>query len=103
MSSLVPPAEPNASPVAASSSSSTPMSQCSANLVQPMPMIATRSFIPCEAMSDLPFCGLGRGAGGPDRACLPEIVVDAVGREQPTEGHLDPAADPDLPLVGVGQ
>src|SRR5713226_6351812 len=79
------------------------MSQCSANRVQPMPTIATRSLIPCEAMSALPSGIPSRGAGGPDWPGLPEVVVDAVGREQAAEGHLDPATDLDLPLVHVSQ
>ena len=37
------------------------------------------------------------------RARLPEVVVDAVGAEEPPEGHLDPAAGPDLLGVDVGQ
>ena len=48
-SSFVMPASANASPVAPSSSSSTPLSKCSANGVHPMPTIATRSLIPCDA------------------------------------------------------
>ena len=41
----------NAALVASSSSSGTPLSQCSANGVQPMPTMATRSLMPCEPMS----------------------------------------------------
>ena len=43
MSSFVAPALPKVSVAASISSSSTPLSQCSVNLVHPMPTIATRS------------------------------------------------------------
>src|SRR5690606_37775407 len=94
------PAEAKASPVTWSSSSSTPLSQCSANRVQPMPTMATRSRMPCEPMS-APPCR--RRAGGADRSGLPEVVVDAVGGEEPAERHLHPAADGDVLDVDVGQ
>src|SRR5918993_1836933 len=79
------PADANASPVASRSRSSMPLSQCSAKWVQPIPTIATRSRMPCDAMSAL----LPR----PERPGLPEVVVDPFGGEQSPERHLDPVAD----------
>src|ERR687898_2544218 len=84
-SSLPMPADANASPVASRSRSSMPLSQCSAKRVQPIPTIATRSRMPCDAMSAL----LPR----PERPGLPEVVVDPFGGEQSPERHLDPVAD----------
>src|SRR6516165_4462612 len=94
-SSLVTPADPNASLDAATSSSSAPWSHRSPKRVQPMPTMATRSLMPCDAMRS-PVSN-GSAPDGPD---LPEVVVDPVGRRQPAEGRLD--AHPDRHPVGVG-
>src|SRR3954471_2377672 len=96
------PAPAKASLDASSARSSTPLSQCSLNGVQPIPTMATRSLMPWLAMSGLLRLGLGGGRGS-DRAALPEVVVDAVGREQPAEGHLDAVADAHRRGVDVGQ
>ena len=77
------PAEASASVAASISRSSAPLSQCSPNGVQPMPTMATRSLMPCEAMPSV--------LSAPDGARLPEVVVDAVGGEQAPERHLDRA------------
>src|SRR5260370_12083955 len=82
-SCLVTPADPNASAVAASSSSSTPLSQCSANRVQPMPPMATPSLIPCGPTSAVPLCVPFRAVRVPHPTGLPEIITDAVRPEQP--------------------
>src|SRR3954469_8028479 len=97
-SSLVSPASAKASPVAPSSSSSTPMSKCSAKGVQPIPMIATRSLIPCEATSP----PSARGTR-PQRPGLPEVVVQPVGGGEPAERHLDPITDLHVTRFDVGQ
>src|SRR4051812_2923837 len=93
-SSLVMPAPANASFDASSARSSTPLSQCSLNGVQPIATMATRSLIPWLAMSGLRLL-VDRGGGrrGAHRAALPEVVVDPVAGEQPAEGHLDAVAD----------
>src|SRR5438105_14006080 len=92
-SSSLTPAEPSASFVESTSSSSTPLSQCSPKGVQPMPTIATRSRIPCEAMRSTAF--LLRAFGATYRSCFPEVIVHAVGGEQAPERHLDAIANLD--------
>ena len=69
-----------------------PLSQCSAKRVQPMPTMATRSLIPWLPIS-----------ASTAEPRLPEVVVDAVGGEQPAERHLDPGADAHLVGVDVGE
>ena len=69
------------------SRSSADLSQCSPKAVQPIPTMATRSLMPCDAHVTHPSRLLGA-----DRPRLPEVVVDAGGGDQPPEGHLDPAA-----------
>src|SRR4051812_44592331 len=73
-----------ASVTASTRRSSGPLSQCSPKGVQPIPTMATRSRIPLLAIrSDLRS----------DRLGFPEVVVDALGGEQPPERHLHPLAD----------
>src|SRR3954470_23827979 len=103
-SSLVMPAPANASLDASSARSSTPVSQCSLNGVQPIPTMATRSLIPWLAMSGLRLLvGLGGGRRGAHGPTLPEVVVDAVAGEQPAERHLHPVADGDVGGVDIGE
>src|SRR6185369_4296506 len=83
------PADAYASYAASISRSSAPLSQCSPNFVQPMPMMATRSLMPLLAM----FVLLVSSA---PRARLPEVVHDAVRREHAAKRHLDLVADRDL-------
>src|SRR5213080_2399180 len=96
MSSFVSPAAAKVSSDASISRSSVPLVQCSPKGVQPMPTIATRSLMPCEAM-----CRPLRG--GPHRAGLPEVVVNVVGGEQLAERHLDAVADLQRVDVDVGE
>src|SRR5262249_9433459 len=78
------PAPAHASLVASISRSSVPLSKCSAKRVQPMPTMATRSRIPCDAIrSDLLAA---------HRTSLPEVVGDAVRNPESAERHLDPHA-----------
>src|SRR3954447_9124922 len=85
-SSLAPPAESKAAVADSTSRSSAPLSQCSPNWVHPMPTMATRSRIPCDAMClRLP----------PHRAGLPEVVVDRLRGGDLSERHLDAIADGD--------
>ena len=53
MSSNVSPAEVSAAVVESTSRSSVDFPQCSPNGVHPIPMIVTRSRIPCEAITRL--------------------------------------------------
>ena len=57
--------------------------------VQLMPTIATLSLMPRLAI-------LISSASPRDRACLPEVVVDAARGRHPAEGHLDPVPHRDL-------
>src|ERR1051326_355161 len=93
MSSLVRPADANASVVESMTRSSVLLSQCSPNGVHPIPTMATRSRMPREAMA----------LRSSDRAGLPRVIVDPVdGRDAP-EGHLQAVADRDLFGIGVGE
>src|SRR3954469_13968156 len=92
--SLATPADANASFDASMRRSSAPLSQCSPNGVHPMPTIATRSRMPLDAMSLLL---------SPKRSGFPEVVVDAVGGEQPPERHLHTVADRDRLGVDIGE
>src|SRR5262245_31871314 len=83
------PADAYASFAASKRRSASPRSQCSTKRVHPIPTIATRSLIPWLAIAHQPP--------------FPEIVRNAVGREQASERHLDARADDDLALVDVGQ
>src|SRR5579875_1829004 len=100
MSCLPKPAEAKAPLAASTKSSSAPLSQCSAKRVHPIPMMATRSFIPCDAMTAPPP---RRRASGPYRASFPEIVGDTVGSPQPPEGQLDAVADGEIGSVDIGE
>src|SRR5688572_6030554 len=78
------------------------LSECSPNFRQDMPTMATLSLMPWDAMSLSPRSepavrSVADGAG------LPEVVVDAVGRVEPAEGHLDAVADLDLVGLDVGE
>src|SRR3954462_4336664 len=95
-SSFVSPTDANASFVESMSRSSVDLSQCSPNGVHPIPTIATRSLIPCDAMSS-PL------SLAPDRAGLPEVVVDPLRRRHPAERELDPLSDRDRVRVDVGE
>src|SRR5277367_4192568 len=96
MSVSVTPALEVVSVTASINKSSAERSQCSPKAVQPIAIMATRSQIPCAAMSAL----LGLSAG---RAGLPEVVVHPVfGCGQPPEGHFDLVADRDVGTC-VGQ
>src|SRR2546422_2738040 len=81
------PAEVSASPVASTSRSLAPLSQCSPNGVQPIPTIATRSRMPLLAMQWSRF---------------PEVVVDAAGGDDAAEGHGHAVADLDGLGIDVG-
>src|SRR2546423_2172775 len=85
MSSLLTPADANASADDSSMRSSALLLQCSPNGVHPIPTMATRSLMPFELM-----CALF--SLRPNRAGLPEVVVDLVRREQAAERHLDAVA-----------
>src|SRR5690349_9161275 len=97
-SSLVTPADLNASSDASMSKSSVPLFQCSPNGVQPMPTIATLSLMPCELMVEVPFAALVA-----DRPGLPEVIVDLVGGEEAPERHLHSVTDLECVSVGVGE
>src|SRR3954471_9983805 len=92
-SSLLTPAPVNASPLASMMRSSSPLSQCSANRVQPIATMATRSRMPLLLIRFWLH----------DRPCLPEVVGDAIGGEQPAEGHLHPHADGHVAGIDIGQ
>src|SRR5689334_498092 len=85
MSSLVTPADANASADDSSIRSSALLFQCSPKGVHPIPTIATRSLMPFELMCAL-FSLRPYGPG------LPEVVVDLVRGEQAAERHLDAVA-----------
>src|SRR5262245_47297481 len=82
-SCFVMPADANASFDDSIRRSSAPLFQCSPKGVQPMPTIATRSRMPWEPIAR---------SLAPNGARLPEVVVNLVRREQPTERHLDAVA-----------
>src|SRR6516165_3735169 len=124
------PADAAASVAASVSRSSTPLSHSSPKRVQPMPMMATWSRMPllaiallsspcvalsCVALSSvalscavLSYVGLSSvavaGTRRPEeRAGLPEVIVHALRRPDPPEGHGHPVADRNLRRPGVGQ
>src|SRR5438876_492133 len=101
-SCLVTPADLNVSSAASMSMSSVPLSQCSRNGIHPAPMMATLSLMPCEPMHEPPVLG-GIVSSGPYGAALPEIVVDAVGRVQTAERHLDSHTNRDTVGIDIGQ
>src|SRR5436305_7019928 len=86
------PAEANASLEASTMRSSAPLSKRSPNWVHPMPTMATRSLMPLLAIA-APQYGSG----------LPEIVVDAVGGEEPAERHLHAVTHRQVLDRGVGE
>src|SRR3990172_7364343 len=71
------PASSKASQQASTIRSLTSLSQCSPNLVHPIPTMATLSFMPGISTSS-----------GPYWKALPVVVMDALHRVQPAEGHL---------------
>src|SRR3990172_8038104 len=71
------PASSKASQQASTIRSLTSLSQCSPNLVHPIPTMATLSFMPGISTSS-----------GPYRKALPVVVMDALHRVQPAEGHV---------------
>src|SRR2546429_9007259 len=97
MSSSLTPAEPRASVVESTRSSSVPLCQCSPKGVHPMPTMATRSRIPLDAIASRSLLDSGR-----QRAGLPEVVVDVARGEQPPERHLHPISHLHLARVHVG-
>src|SRR5437660_638782 len=105
MSSSATPAEATASPAASTRRSSVERAQCSPKAVQPMPMTATRSRMPFEAIA-VPLCAVLAVGGSnlrPLRPGLPEVVVDAAGGDHLAEGHLHPATDRHLVGGEVGE
>src|SRR5207302_8902383 len=84
--------EANASLEASTMRSSAPLSKRSPNWVHPMPTMATRSLMPLLAIAAPQYW-----------SGLPEIVVNAVGGEQPAERHLHPIAHGEVLHDGVGQ
>src|SRR5580692_3795845 len=90
------PADEAAEVAASVRRSSMPWSQSSPNLVHPMPMMATWSRMPLLPMAG-PF------ARAHQRARLPEVIVHALRRVHPAEGHLHPIADRELRSVGIGE
>src|SRR5437763_15316412 len=92
MVSLSTPAEAKASLDASTIRSSAPLSKRSPNWVHPMPTMATRSLIPLLAIA-APQYG----------SCFPEVIVDAVGREQASERHLHSVTHGELLQLGVGE
>src|SRR5260370_36751059 len=85
MSCLPTPALSRASVVDSMRRSSAALFQCSPNLVQPIPTMATWSLIPCELMPCRLLLGRSRRPlrSPPDGAALAEAVVDGLGGEQP--------------------
>src|SRR3954468_7793646 len=109
MSSRPTPADAIAASDESISRSSTDRSQCSPKSVHPMPTMATRSRMPCEPMS-VPLLGGGLRGGGlvaggqvDDRLRLPEVVVDAAGRDDPPEGHLHAVPDGHGARIHIGE
>src|SRR5208282_2336320 len=79
------------------SRSSAPLSQCSPNLVHPIPMIATRSLMPLLPMVIRPPGDLS--ALWP---CLPEIVVNTSRSKEAAKRHFDFMADGNLIRFAIG-
>src|ERR1700722_12678074 len=103
MSCWVRPAPSRASATASTASSSALRSKCSANRVQPIEMMATRSLRLCWATSASLVLGFGAvRRRGVHRAGLPEVVADAADRGAAAEGRDDLVADPDRP-ADVGE
>src|SRR5215470_2745602 len=99
------PADAVASLAASTSRSLTPLSQCSANGVQPMPTIATRSRIPLLAIVCLlrgPSSHRASRFLAANGAGFPEVIMDAVGGVEAAKRHLDPLPDGDAFRIDVG-